>query len=108
MAPRVPLGSGTLPGGDGGEGGPALFCFAAAAVRAGGLFGLVLDDVQGLGKGFVAGFAEVLVVGHGNLPRFGGLDFRPSGGGDSTWGDPSLTARRKADRASRDRPLMSR
>jgi hypothetical protein len=35
----------------------------------------VLDDVQGLGESFVTGFAEVLVVGHGDLPRLWWIGF---------------------------------
>src|SRR5438445_13558133 len=63
--------SGTLLRRDSGEGGPALFYFVAAAVRAGDLFLVVLSNGQNLRKHFLARVAEELVVGHGDLSAEG-------------------------------------
>src|SRR5713226_5001550 len=51
------------------EGGPALFYFVAAAVRAGDLCLLMRTNGQNLRKHFLARMAEELVVGHTDLPR---------------------------------------
>jgi hypothetical protein len=63
------LASGTLSRGDGGEDRPTLLDLLTAAVWAGGLFGVVLDEVQDLREGFVTGVADVLIVGHTDLLR---------------------------------------
>ena len=56
---------------DDGEGGPALFYFVAAAVRAGDLCLLMRSNGQNLRKHFLAHMAEELVVGHRDLSAEG-------------------------------------
>ena len=70
------LASGALLRGDGGEDGPALFYLVAPAVRTGGLFGVVLGEVQDLREGFLAVVADVLIVGHTH-PRENGRILDP-------------------------------
>src|SRR6266851_55236 len=53
--------SGALLRGDGREGGPALFYLVTAAVRAGGLFRVMLCDGQNLQECFLAGVADELI-----------------------------------------------
>ncbi len=65
----MPLCSGALLRGDGGEGRPALFYLVATAVRAGGLFRVMLCHGQNLRECFHAGVADELIVGHTNLPQ---------------------------------------
>src|SRR2546430_2320459 len=65
---RAPLCSGALLRGDGREGKPALFYLVTAAMRAGGLFRVMLCHGQNLLEGFLAGVAEELIMGHTNLP----------------------------------------
>ncbi len=59
--------SGALLRGDGSEGRPALFYLVTTAVRAGGLFRVMLGDGQDLRECLLAGVAEKVIVGHRNL-----------------------------------------
>jgi hypothetical protein len=61
--------SGALLRGDGREGRPALFYLVTTAVRAGGLFRVMLCYGQNLREGLLAGVAEELIVGHTDLPQ---------------------------------------
>jgi hypothetical protein len=67
--PFVRLCSGALLRGDGREGRPALFYLLTAAVRARGLFRVMLCDGQNLRECFLAGVADELIVRHRNPPR---------------------------------------
>ena len=64
----VLLCSGTLLRSDSREGRPALFYFATTAMRAGGLFRIMLCDSENLREVFFAGVADELIVGHIHLP----------------------------------------
>jgi catechol 2,3-dioxygenase-like lactoylglutathione lyase family enzyme len=55
--------------GDSRERRPALFYLPAAAVRARGLFRVVLCNRQNFRECFLAGVAEVFIVGHSDLPQ---------------------------------------
>jgi catechol 2,3-dioxygenase-like lactoylglutathione lyase family enzyme len=46
-----------------------LFYLVAAAVRAGGLFRVMLGEGQSLRECFFAGLADEIIVGHTDLPR---------------------------------------
>ena len=46
-----------------------MFYLVAAAVRAGGLFRVMLGEGQSLRECFLAGVADELIVGHTDLPR---------------------------------------
>src|SRR5713101_9909379 len=76
-----------LPRSDNGEGGPALFYLMTAAVRTGNPAFLMVCERQKLRECFLAGTAEELVVGHGDLPRLGGSKTDASGCPESRiWG----------------------
>ena len=66
---NCPVSSGALLRGDDGERGPALLDILAAAMRASHVAFLIVDESQDLRKGFLAGVAEELVVGHTDLPQ---------------------------------------
>jgi hypothetical protein len=59
--------SGALLRGDGREGRPALFYLVTTAVRAGGLFLVMLCYGQNFREWLLAGVAEELIVGHTDL-----------------------------------------
>jgi hypothetical protein len=59
--------SGALPRSDGAKRGPALLDVLAVAVRARDLFLAMLGNGQNPRKGFLAGVAEVFVLGHTDL-----------------------------------------
>ena len=65
----VLLCSGALLRSDGREGRPALFYLATTAMRAGGLFRIMLCDGENLREVLFAGVADELIVGHRHLPR---------------------------------------
>jgi hypothetical protein len=61
--------SGALLRGDGREGRQALFYLVTTAVRAGGLFRVMLCYGQNFREWLFAGVAEELIVGHTDLPQ---------------------------------------
>jgi hypothetical protein len=61
-------GSGALLRGDGRENRPGLFYLVTSAMWAGGLFRVMLCDVQNLREGSLAVVADKLIVGHTHLP----------------------------------------